>query len=886
MLGGYSMNSNDLSVLAKKTEMYAMVISIEEDFISNFKEKLELSDIPQLIVDKSKKVNNEENEFLSILRGLDIQSFIEICNSNIIKLSLNHSEHTFLNNYLTKIITIRNAVMHPRPIGFFDYPTLREVFYKIDKELSSFCWNNVTKTKHIIENNPEDLLPPPETLKKNDRIIENLPSLLDYEETSFVGRAKEIGEIKAKLNKKNVHVLSIIGDGGVGKTALTLKLLYDFLDDENCPYELIIWSSLKTNELSDDNFVEIADSIKTTAEMYDRLATFVDAKNTEDVKSLIIELAQSFNTLFVLDNLETINTADIKGFIDDFTEYGKVLITSRIGLGEMEHRYVLSGLNDTDVLEYVNRLLELYGFGFLYTDSQKVKIFIDTLYSNPLAIKWFVKCLYNGQKEEEILDHKSDVINFCMSNVYDKLTHNAHTVLNVLTILGAELSFPELMFYIQDTIPDCTDVKYAINELGKCNFIDERKFKQDNNVAVTDFAHEFLALRSLSTTDLRKRIHERKRKLSSFEQNLQIKKNDSPLDIGSIRYSNKAELISAYYLRQALDNKSQCKGVHSDNTFEHIKFAQELVPQYYETNLIAAFSYGMQTPLKAEEEYQQALKHAKSNNSKFRVLNHYVEFLIRSNEYSKAIEYLDLADELNVNHTEVIFQKAKVYSYLYKFEDADLLLNELNPKELSSTDFNKLQTRRADIYCRRSETIDIRETQKRLIFFKMAVECLTICPEPDKKVYEYMSKVLCRLSYMYGDEDVLDFILNLVQKYYPKINKTEHYNEFTTQINERLPQIKNIIFKKSISRYIINYNNHLNVLKPNEAVIYNLKEGYGFCKNNEFLEGLYFSMRGLPANIMYGDILSYSSVLDSQGKYSVVAPKLIDNIFDRIQQTL
>ena len=131
------MNSNDLSVLAKKTEMYAMVISIEEDFISNFKEKLELSDIPQLIVDKSKKVNNEGNEFLSILRGLDIQSFIEICNSNIIKLSLNHSEHTFLNNYLTKIITIRNAVMHPRPIGFFDYPTLREVFYKIDKELSS-----------------------------------------------------------------------------------------------------------------------------------------------------------------------------------------------------------------------------------------------------------------------------------------------------------------------------------------------------------------------------------------------------------------------------------------------------------------------------------------------------------------------------------------------------------------------------------------------------------------------------------------------------------------------------------------------------------------------------------------------------------------------------
>ena len=47
-------------------------------------------------------------------------------------------------------------------------------------------------------------------------------------------------KLKAKLNKNNVHILSIIGDGGIGKTAIVLKLLYDLLDEENCKWELIL----------------------------------------------------------------------------------------------------------------------------------------------------------------------------------------------------------------------------------------------------------------------------------------------------------------------------------------------------------------------------------------------------------------------------------------------------------------------------------------------------------------------------------------------------------------------------------------------------------------------------------------------------------------------
>ena len=865
-----------VEVLNKKSEMYAMVISIEEDFVSNFKEKLTLQDIPTDLVKKAKIVREESNEFVATLRGLDIQSYIEICNANINKLNINFKQKSFINAQLGDIIPIRNNVMHPRPIGFFDYPKLKTVFENISNELNCFSWDNVKKTQFQIENYPETLLPPPHSLKKSERIIENIPSMLDYEDTSFVGRNREIGEIRAQLNRRNVNILSIIGDGGVGKTATTLKLLYDMLDDPDCKFELIIWTSLKTNELSDSDFQEIVDSIKTTSQMYEQLAPFVASETVEDTKKFIIELAQNLNTLFVLDNLETLNTADIKDFIDEFSEYGKVLITSRIGLGEMEHRYKLSGLNEEDVLEYTDRLLELYGFECFFTNEHKKDLVVNKLHSNPLAIKWFVRCLYNGQSEEEILSHKEDVINFCMANVYEKLSDDAHQVLNVLTIAGVQLSFPELMYYLEGEIADCTKVKYAINELGKCNFIDEEKFRRDKNVAITEFAHEFLMLRYSDVKHMLKHFKELQQKLSAFGQQLLIKRSEDAFNINAIHYQNKAELVAAKYLTKAIEVAPD------DMAFEWVRYSQELAPQYYENNLVLAHLYGTSSPLKATQEYENALKYCISDEERVRVRFSYANFLIRMNDYQQALEIVNIAEKLNAPVLEVKLQKAKVLSYVGQYELAEQVLNEISSEPVSNIILNRIQTRRADIHRRRSELIDIRETQKRLVCLKMSFCCLEECIAPDRNVFEYMAKILEELTYMYMDEDALSFILEIVEKTYQNIKKTSHYKEFRIQMKQRLPQIQNEEFKKKISRYITDYNLYLHLLEENEAVIYSLKEGYGFCKNITYPQGLYFSMKGMPQDIDYGDILSFSSVLDSKNKLSVVFPKRTGKISDRI----
>lgn len=868
------------SILNRKSEMYAMVISIEADLIENFNNKLTLDNIPREIMEKANRVKEEQNQLLSILKGLDIQAYIQICNANILKLGINTSQRHFLNTEITKIIPIRNAVMHPRPLGFFDYPMLKTVFDQIPKELNCFTWENTEMTSVQIKEHPETFLPPPESLRKSNRIIENLPSFVDYEETSFIGRKKEISEIQAQLNRKNVSILSIIGDGGVGKTAITLKLLYDMLDDPNCKYELIIWASLKTNELSDHDFAEIKNSINSAAQMYEKLAPFIGGDSLKDTKDFIIELAQNFNTLFVLDNLETLNIADIREFIDRFSEYGQVLITSRIGLGEMEHRYKLNGLNDSDVLQYADRLLELYGYECLYTNERKKQLFCGELHSNPLAIKWFIRCLYNGQTEESILNHKSDLINFCMANVYDKLSDDAHAVLDILTVAGVELSFPELIYYMECELSQCVRMKYAVNELGKCNFISEEKFRREQQVSVTEFAHEFLTLHFTDTRHLLSRFKELEQKLRAFSQQLLINISEDPYNIHSIRYRNKGQLVVASFLHNALKRYKMSEW--EDSAFELIKFAQELLPQYYENNLILAHIYGPSSPLKAKSEYIKAIKYSDSKDEKIRSHIIFADFLIRMNEYSDAISVLDKVEVLSPDCLDIHFEKAKAYSCIGQYDAATKELDILETKHITNTLKNKIIAKRADILEREANRIDIRETQRRFYYLKQAFEELELAKCKDKIIYDYMVEILLNIAFLYMDDEALNYILEKVKTHYTDLRRSAKYREFRSYINEKESQITNTDFVSKISAFIKNYNDYLYLLKPNEAYIYTLKHGYGFCRNSKYSSGIYFSMTGLPIDLCYGDIIQYSSLFISRNGPQAINPRLIDKMETRI----
>ncbi len=869
------------SILSKKAEMYAMLISMEADFVLNIAPRIQESDIPNAVLAKAKRVETESDPLLKILKGLDIQSYIEICNANPLRLGITANQKDFLNTELSKIIPIRNAVMHPRPLGFYDHAMVKELFSKIHTELSCFTWENVKRTRLQIEQHPETLLPPP-LLKKSDRIIENLPSLVDYEETSFIGRSQEIAEIKKQLGRRNVNILSIIGDGGVGKTALTLKLLYDLLDDPQCDYELFLWTSLKTTELSDYEFADIKNAIHSVSELYENLRPFVGASEEIDTKAYIIELAKQYKTLFILDNLETLNTADVREFIDEFSEYGKVLITSRIGLGEMEHRFRLQGLREEDVLQYADILLKLYGFACYFSDERKKQLFCDHLHANPLAIKWFIRCLYNGQKEEDILAHKNDLINFCMGNVYDKLSEGAKAVLDLLTVAGVPLSLPELMYYLDTKDLHPADVKLAINELGKCNFISEDEFRQHNQVIVTDFARDFLSLHFPNVRSLLADFRIKEQRLTSFGRTLMAEKRSSPFHVSTMTYSNKGELVIAYNLSQAL--KSFRKTKEAAGPLETIKLCQEILPQYLECNLTLAHIHGVSSALKAEYEYKEALKYARNEEEYLRVSMLYADFLIRSGEYLHAIEELS---ELQAKYPDCIdlrLEKARALGGIYNFDDAQKELCEVETLPSADRFQNRIAISRAELSRSRSAALDSRKTQEKLSILKPAFSLLEDADKEDPTIQDCMVEILGEVLHSHLDADALTFTLEKLKLHLKILRQARKFKT----ISKYLDTIDSKHHKESLKKIkalTVDFNDYLDLIKSDELVVNAVKDGYGFCKGSE-AHGIYFSMVGLPADISIGDVLSDYSIFESKNGPQILHPKVVDNIYERIAKIL
>ncbi len=860
-----------------KTIMYAMITAIESDFIDNFSKKLSINDLPQEVIDHANKVETESNPLLKILKGLDLQAYITICNRNITTLSISQAQKDFLNKNLAQIIPIRNAVMHPRPLGFFDSAMLERVFNSIDTELNFFDWNNVAKTRTVIRDDPDSLAPPP---RSRNTVIENLPLIVDYEETSFIGRKREIGEIKNKLKKKNVNVLSIIGAGGIGKTALALKVLYDLLEDDDCGFDLIIWVSLKTTELTDSDFSEVKDSITSISEMFESLKEFTGVTDEQSPQEYLITLAQNFRTLFVLDNLETINTDDIREFVDEFTEHGKILITSRIGLGEMEHRYPLRGLSEADIEEYGNILLNLYGFECQFSDERKKQIFIDELYSNPLAIKWFIRCLHNHQDENAILEHKDDLVVFCMENVYEKLSVAARTILDMLTIAGVEMTVPEVMYYTEWDLGDVATIKRAINELGKSNFISEEHF-QLGRIVVTEIAKDYLSTRYTALAAMRQKYKELVQKISSFGQKVLTLRKANPFDKGSYQYSNKGEQVISYFISQAIPNRYFWEENQTqDDSAPRLKIQQlqTILPCFFECNLALAFVYGVSAPQAAEQEFSNAFKYASTSDNQLRVSMLRALFLIRNNDYLSAIELLNELQRTYPECEDIKLEKSKALGCVGQFDDAFSELDQIHAVDLRIS--NRIVAQKVDLFCRKANALDSRKTREKLAIARQGVECLEQCENQERIILDYWAEIILVLLGLYQDEEALQYTYNTIKKHIKLIRKSRKYRKIQERVEE-IHEKTDSEWLKSIQGLIVDLRKYLSLLKNDEYLVTAVKDGFGFCQNAE-RSGVYFSMTGLPEDIAEGDILSSQSVFESRNGPQIIRPQKVGNMIARI----
>ena len=279
-----------------------------------------------------------------------------------------------------------------------------------------------------------------------EKIINNLP-IADYEyEGGFVGRADDEEKI-IKMLKSNMHrVITIAGAGGVGKSALTLKIVNDIIRDNIIEYDFIVWVSAKENKLSYLGIEDLEPTLKNYDELLDTILNVVgfDAdsygEDNNKKESDINDLFDACNrVLLIIDNLETITDERIINFILDSHPNVNFIITSRRGLGQVERRYDLKELKEKDAIHLFRIICKEKGLQELQiADESLIRSYVKKVYCYPLAIKWVlgqaalgkdIMCVIDGINEQS-----SDISKFCFEQVFSELSLEAKSILYALCL--------------------------------------------------------------------------------------------------------------------------------------------------------------------------------------------------------------------------------------------------------------------------------------------------------------------------------------------------------------------------------------------------------------------------------------------------------------------
>lgn len=360
---------------------------------------------------------------------------------------------------------IRNRVMHSRPLDFDDLPLAMEFAETLDAD-ETLDAPRLRETLVLLAENPLALLNrgPPD-LASNE--THNLP-LPDFDETGFVGRRDIIEHINM-LCLGPYPVITIVGDGGLGKTAAAVKAAYELLDDERSPFEATVWCTSKTTQLTVGDIRHIEGAISTSLGLMESIAANLGGTPASDPTDEVLEYLEQFRILLLIDNLETVLDDRIRSFLSRLPIGSKVLITSRIGLGSFEHPVKLTKLSSDEAVQLLRSLAKVRGVGdLLRMENKRVARYCERMNNNPLWLKWFVSGVQAGVRPEDLLAKPDDFLEFSMSNVYRYLSDGSRYVLQTMQVVPGKKSQAELSFM---TGFDIDELQEALAQLCATNMV-------------------------------------------------------------------------------------------------------------------------------------------------------------------------------------------------------------------------------------------------------------------------------------------------------------------------------------------------------------------------------------------------------------------------------
>lgn len=581
------------------------------------------------------------------------------------------------------LVAIRNRVAHTRPMEIEDLPILKDVSDLLAQRAPE-RWPTVATTLKRLRDDPAFVLGLTIQLRadEDEGPFHNLP-VPDFDETGFVGRSNAIRQIKRAVLGPWPAV-SILGDGGIGKTSIALKVAYDILDDHKDEFNAIVWVTAKSSTLSSHEVKRIngaiLDSVGLLAEAAKQLGS---PGGSADPMEELLDYLGTFKVLLILDNMETVMDQRLRDFLRELPRGSKVLITSRIGF-QMENPFKLDPLTEVES----NQLLMALAHGrnvrvIKELDPVGRQKLLQKTSGHPLYIKWLVASVQAGRRPSEVVNNNETLLDFCMSDVFDKLTLPSRQVLQSMQIMRGGRMQAELAFL---NGMNAHEIQSALLELLATNFVSMTQSASnqiENGYAIGDFASAYLARKQPPSKRLREQVLERASRLTELSSSMSGDQRLNPLDPWTLDLRGPEDVPVAKILRDA---HRAIQNGKLNLALELCQEAQGLSPSYHEAWRSEALVHiRRQDHGAADQAFERALELAEGLPAEAIMQYHYATYLAdETSQYEQALQLLQAAASTN-SSMEIMLEIARDHFFLMNYAAAVDICRGAVSKPMSSS---------------------------------------------------------------------------------------------------------------------------------------------------------------------------------------------------------
>lgn len=667
----------------QRVALFLLFDSIEQDLVRHVRTAVggdivltddERTKASRRILSRSDAHYDAESE-IDLLQGLDIAEKYDVLMRH--KNGLGEAERNYftsLSQNFKSVVPVRNSVMHARPLTIEEYsrgfsfaqsllksrsywPVLSENYLSFSKDPTSFTSRSI------------EFLDEPGA----GEVLNNLPTP-EYDDTGFLPRPELERELKKRILGRH-PVITILGEGGNGKTALALQTLHGLVATNDHPFDAIIWISAKTSILTEDGVRKIGDELVSALSVIEEAASF--EPGAEGPVERLRVLLERHKILLVIDNLETVQGDEIRALAEDIPGQSKLLITSRVPLGG-DLSVAVGELSDNDAILYIRRLIDAYGVRSLRSrDDPGVLRYLKRLHNKPLLIKWFVLGVKSGANPDSIVANPEAALRFCLENVVGCLGKESQIALIALATISVPLS-SQILEYVTDLNP--RECEIALNELGRFGLVDlVASDASEQLYRLRPFAKSY-AIRVMSPKlEVTSEIKTRYSRIESQYQSAKGISKYNPYSLKIFKIRSHSEMLAAAKLNRAVQ---YALFGNLDDAHKVVDGVRITDPGYFETYRTQAYIYYLQGDVASSCNcYESALELAPEEPQ---IHFFFACMLMRGVNNELAEVHFAKALDLDPKSPVVLREAARNSFVTHNFEQADEFLQRAGELEFKS----------------------------------------------------------------------------------------------------------------------------------------------------------------------------------------------------------